>query len=252
MSSRIGKLIFIPVKKDTAKIRLVCFPYAGGSSATYIRWNKYLGKEIELACIELPGRGARFAEPCYTEVEELTEDLAVEILDGYCDKTISFYGHSMGAKIAYLAASDLYKKNINPHHLFISGSAYPGELKTTDIHQLPDDEFILEIKKRYGDSQGILNDKEMAPLFIPRLKADFKLVETMDTEFQSLLPCGASLLFGTHDPVELKHMYRWKDLFSGKVDEVSVRGDHFFVDERFMDVVNHINKVLGSGIKNNA
>lgn len=252
MNSSVGKLIFIPIKKDKANIRLFCFPYAGGSSATYIRWNKYLSEEIELACVELPGRAARFSEACYTNAEELVEDLTKEILENYCDKPISFYGHSMGAKIAYLVAEVVSKNNISLYHLFISGSAYPGELNIKNIHYLPDDKFILEIKKRYGDSKGILSDKEVAPLFIPRLKADFKLVETINAEFQSSLSCGASLLFGTRDSVDLKHMYKWKKLFLGRLDEVSVCGDHFFVDEGFMDVVNHINNVLAVGKKNNA
>ncbi len=45
------------------KLKLFCFPYAGGSSIVYEKWRKLLSPSIELIPIEYPGRGRKFARP---------------------------------------------------------------------------------------------------------------------------------------------------------------------------------------------
>src|SRR3954464_3266849 len=41
---------------DQARLRLFCFPYAGGRASVFRSWLDALPADIELCCIQLPGR----------------------------------------------------------------------------------------------------------------------------------------------------------------------------------------------------
>ena len=49
--------------RPEARLRLFCFPHAGGGAAAYHRWTERLGPEIAVCAVRLPGRENRAAEP---------------------------------------------------------------------------------------------------------------------------------------------------------------------------------------------
>ena len=57
------------------KIKLFCFPHAGGSSVIFNKWKQYLDPSMELRPIELSGSGKRINEPLYNNVSDLIEDV---------------------------------------------------------------------------------------------------------------------------------------------------------------------------------
>lgn len=56
-------------------MKLFCIPYAGGSEVIYYKWKRYLNSSIYLEPIELKGRGKRFNEDFYENLEEAVEDI---------------------------------------------------------------------------------------------------------------------------------------------------------------------------------
>ena len=53
-----NKSWFIPLTSSpNAKLKLYCFHDAGGSSNLFTDWNKYISQDIEIICVQLPGRG---------------------------------------------------------------------------------------------------------------------------------------------------------------------------------------------------
>jgi medium-chain acyl-[acyl-carrier-protein] hydrolase len=42
--------------QPNSKLRLFCFPYAGGGSAFYHRWASSLPKDVQICPVPLPGR----------------------------------------------------------------------------------------------------------------------------------------------------------------------------------------------------
>ena len=83
------------------KIKLFCFPYAGGSAAAYNKWRQYLDKHIELRPVELAGRGRRIYDPLYQSIEEAVDDVYQLISPELAKGPYAFFGHSMGGIIAY-------------------------------------------------------------------------------------------------------------------------------------------------------
>ena len=56
------------VPNPNAKLRLFCFPYAGGGASIYRGWPDELPHEIEVCAVQLPGRETRMHEQPFEHV----------------------------------------------------------------------------------------------------------------------------------------------------------------------------------------
>src|SRR6185436_18636157 len=83
-----------------ARLRLFCFPYAGGGSSVFYKWSEILPPSVEVCPILLPGREHRFKEPLFTRLPELVRAIR-QALESYLDKPFVFYGHSMGGLMGF-------------------------------------------------------------------------------------------------------------------------------------------------------
>lgn len=112
-------------EKARATMRLFCFPYAGGTTHTYRSWQGLLPESIDVAPVHLPGRGQRLSEPPLQRLSEIVEALGPEVVP-YFDKPFAFFGHSMGALIAFELARWLRKNHkVMPAQVFLSGRKAP-------------------------------------------------------------------------------------------------------------------------------
>ncbi|NOT55098.1 MAG: putative thioesterase, partial [Deltaproteobacteria bacterium] len=57
--------------RPQARLRLFCFPYAGGGALLYRTWADGLPADVEVCPIQLPGRGTRLLEPLFTQFSPL-------------------------------------------------------------------------------------------------------------------------------------------------------------------------------------
>ena len=219
---------------STARIRLFCFPYAGGGSAIYRQWGKELLRyPIEVVSALLPGREARVREPSYTRVEQYIQPLAREI-SPYLDKPFAFFGHSMGAMIAFELARHLRnERGLEPKHLFISGRRAPRiPRRDPYIHDLPEPEFVAEIERMNGTPKEVLEHKELMALMIPLLRSDFAVCHSYTYAPGEPLRCPITVLGGTRDeeapPGDLD---LWREETIGDFKVQLLEGDHFFINQ---------------------
>ena len=113
------------------RCRLFCFPPAGAGPSVYLAngWVKgSLPAEIELMPVLYPGRSQRFAEPAISSVDALADAVVIGILPLLQDGTpFAFFGHSMGATVAYEITRRLAAKQLPlPTRLFASARRHPG------------------------------------------------------------------------------------------------------------------------------
>lgn len=166
-------------RRENPRIRLFCFPFAGGGAESYRDWATILPKEVEVWPVQIPGRSLRMMEPPIDKMGVLVESLADAISPYLRDMPFAFFGHSMGALVSYELTCYLRENELAmPATLFLSGRAAPlhsvGGLK----HLLPDQDLIEELKQFDGTPGEVLDSPELLSLILPILRNDLKLLET--------------------------------------------------------------------------
>lgn len=239
-------LIFIPQVKPNARFRLVCFPYAGGSALTYNQWAKKLHSNVELALIQLPGRSSRFSEKPYETMSDLVKDIFIS-LNGLTKKKLVFFGHSMGARVAYELTLLLKLHTYNlPISIIVSGSVAPGVKRTKEpSFMLPDEEFISHLRELNGTPEEILKNDEIMHLLLPAIRADFKIFETYHNRSIGAVSTQISIFSGKKDNLELSDLEAWLPLFTSNTGIHWFDGGHFFVEENRDEVIDKVNEILG-------
>lgn len=221
--------------RPQARLRLFCFPYAGGAASIYRTWPQYLPNTIEVCAVQLPGRENRFREGLYTNLVELVRMLRLNLLP-YLDKPFALFGHSMGALLAYEFAQQLQQHGHRPTHIVVSGRRAPTLPEPESLlHTLAsDDEFLAELQRRYNNVPVMVReDPEMRDLFAPLLRADLTLVETYTCTTFTPLRCPLIACGGTSDPrVSLAELQAWQTLTQADFALHRFLGAHFYLNEQ--------------------
>ena len=222
--------IFRPSPNTKPRLRLFCFPYAGGSASIFIPWANAFSSDIELCPIQLPGRANRLKEAPYDRIEPLIETL-VRVLRPELDLPYALFGHSLGALISFELARAFSKLGCPPQHLFVSGRHAPHlPDPIPSIHDVSDEAFMEGIKKFNGTPGEILRHQELMELFMPMLRADFALNGTYQYKAESVLNCPVTAFGGYQDAIVHQSLIEpWSELTSGRFNLQMFPGDHFFL-----------------------
>ena len=165
---------WFPSLEDSAhaKMRLFCFPYAGGGASVFHGWAEHLPAGVAVCPVRLPGRETRLSEPPFDRMDRLIEALS-EAISPYLDKPLALFGHSLGAVIAFELARLLPAPLAG---LFVSGARAP-QLRRDYVPPPPpsDDEIVEELRRLDGIPQELLEHRELMQLALPALRADTAL-----------------------------------------------------------------------------
>lgn len=217
-------------KRPSASFRIFCFPYAGGSAAAYHDWQDEFPDEIEVCAIEPPGRRHRIREEPFRRLP----DLAEAVVDGLAEETdlpFAFFGHSLGAVVAFEAARRLRSLGgRQPSVLFLSGAGAPHLPRARrTLWDLPEPELVAELHAYEGTPLDILEDPTFRAAFLPIVRADFEAFETYSYDPDPSFDGPVYLYGGESDgQVSAARLSAWRDL----VDVVSIevfRGGHFYL-----------------------
>lgn len=222
---------FVRSKSD-AEVRLFCFPYAGGGASVFRYWADRLPGHVEAYPVQFPGRETRFREPAFTQVAPLVEAL-VKSLCPKLDRPFAFFGHSLGAPVAFELSHQLQQDHgLQPTRLFVSGCKAPQTCtKGKTIHTLPSDGFREELHRLNGTPAAILDNHELMELLLPTLRADFSLYETYTYLARSPLTCPITVLGGLSDDKVSHHdLNAWREQTTGPFRLHLLPGGHFFLN----------------------
>lgn len=228
-----------------SKIKLFCFPYAGGAAASYNVFKQYLDPEIEMRAIELAARGRRMREANYDSIDGAVDDVLGIVKDELSTGPYAFYGHSMGSMISFELAYKIREAGLPmPVHIIFSGRAAPyvsRENKRT-LHHLSDDEFKKQLLEMGGTPKEFFKHPELLEVFLPLLKGDFRLTETyVHPPHDETLDCNFTVLSGKQDEDTSEEVEAFKDHTSGLCDVHYFEGEHFFIydePQRVMEIIN--------------
>jgi len=235
-----------PRPNPDAPLRLFCFPYAGGGASVFYSWAEGLPSKVELCPIQLPGRESRLSEPPFTRLLPLAQTLALAIRP-HLDKPFAFFGHSMGATVAFELARRLREQDgPTPLCLIVSGSRAPHlpDL-SSPIHHLPEEEFIAGLRRFNGTPDAVLRHAELLQLLLPLLRADLAVHETYEYVAGEPLECPVFALGGYEDElVDWKGLSAWQEQTRGPFALHMFPGDHFFFRNAQKDLLQTISREL--------
>lgn len=227
------------------RITLFCLPFAGGSKYSLNFLKKVLPPSITCNFLEYPGRGTRIREDFAENIFEVVDDLYKKIAHSL-DKPYALYGHSMGAKIAYLLAKRIREeKKPAPLHLFISGTDAPSvPSRKSPKHLLPKEEFVTAVKELGGLPDEILANAEMLEYFEPILRADFKLSESYLHSESSPLTIPLTVMVGDKEDMEIDDILEWQTQTVHPIKLHTFPGNHFFIFENDREIGKIIEEAL--------
>lgn len=234
------------------KIKLFCFPYAGGSAMIYNRWKPFIDSRIELIPIELAGRGRRIHEGLYKDVKAVVDDVFYIIREDIKYSPYSIFGHSMGAMISYELAQKIKNSNLpSPEHIFFSGRSAP-HLEREDekkYHLMDDDRFKKEVLQLGGTPPEFFEHPELLQLFLPLLKNDFRISESeLSTGVINPLNVNFTVFLGKDEDLTSAQCDGWKKHTDKLCSIHYFEGGHFFLHDETDQIVRFINNTLCKNI----
>ena len=227
-----SRSFFCPRPNPTAYLRLFCFHHAGGSATLFHHWRDQLPPHVELWVARLPGRGDRAAEPPFKRmvplVQQMTEDLAP-----FLSEPFAFFGHSMGASIAFETARLLRRRYcVQPLRLLASSCQAPQRLQfALPTYDLPDAEFIERLRGLNGTPQALFDDRRVLSMMLPMIRADVELLQTYEYLADAPLDCPITVIGGLRDEVvKLAGLMAWRRQTSAQTVLHLLPGDHFYLN----------------------
>ena len=217
-----------------ARMRLLCFPYAGGGVSIFRAWPELLPADIEVWAIQLPGRDGRRHESIPDVLQELAA-AAAEGLRPHLRAPFACFGHSMGALLAFEFVRALRRSDqLEPANLIVSARRAPQLTRdVTPLHTLPQSAFISVLRQRYNSiPPAILAEPELLDLLLPIVRADFKMIESYHYREEAPLDGPISVFGGTRDEWALSNeLAAWQTQTRRPINVQLFAGGHFYLQD---------------------
>ncbi len=211
--------------------RLFCFPHAGGGAAFFRNWRERMKNVFEIAPVQYPGRENRRSEPYARSVEELVQSLLFHLRSAFAGR-FAFFGHSMGAIVAFEMMRALRREELPLPRLFIASAARAPQFRR-DYRPREDpsrEQLIAQVCRLEGLPSDVLSNREMLDVLLPVLEADTALYRRYVYHSEPPFQIPFVSLGGRTDPnVSAAHLEAWKEQTTSRFEWKQIEGGHFFV-----------------------
>ncbi len=238
---------WFPSPTDAPRMRLFCFPFACGGTLTFRPWPGYLPADLEVAAVQLPGRERRHGEPALRRMDTLIDRL-LEAIVPFTEVPMVFFGHSMGALIAFELARALQRSSCHgaPRHLLVSGRRAPHIARRGSriFHTLPDPELAHALRRLGGTPEAVFEEPDLLRMVLSVARADFELIETYRYRPGPGLECPITAFHGLSDPeVSLEEAAAWEEHTVSGFSLHTLPGNHFFIHQAMVPLLDHIARI---------
>ncbi|PIE47459.1 MAG: hypothetical protein CSA42_03400 [Gammaproteobacteria bacterium] len=241
-----------------ARVRLFCIPHGGGGAQNFKDWAEALPDFIEVVALSFPGRGSRYAEPAIHSMRELVDEI-VTAIKPLLDKPYAFFGHSVGALVAYEVVCRIeqvkQKEGLTlklPMRLMTSAHKVPADSHAdTPMYQLSDADLLAKIGELGLVPDEALQNKDLVDFILPPLRADFEISETYQWQKAKPLTVPITATMGDKDTLLTEQdMQGWKAYTSCNFTFKCYEGDHFYTVSKLPELLADISSELEQDLKN--
>lgn len=217
-----------------SRMRLFCFPYAGGGASAYAGWQRRLGDRFQVLPVQLPGREGRSGEPRFTDLNSLVTELDRE-LGPDLEFPHILLGHSMGALIAFALAQ--HRAGLGerlPETLVLSAYRAPHlPPPTMAPPDASDQELVESLVGLGGIPQVLLDHPEWLSALLPVARDDLLMCSGPGPARLEPLPMPIQVYSGAEDIlVTPSEVAEWADYADGAFSMRVMPGGHFFLREQ--------------------
>jgi surfactin synthase thioesterase subunit len=160
----------------------------------------------------------------------------VDALTGTLDVPFAFFGHSMGALLAFEVARELRRRDAaSPEGLFLAAASAPHLPRTeAPLHALPDRDLLMAVDARYGSIPSeVMGEPELLPIVARALRADMEIVETFGYAEEAPLSTPLVVFGGLSDAsVSGSALEAWRRQTTSRFAVEMVPAGHFFLEAR--------------------
>jgi medium-chain acyl-[acyl-carrier-protein] hydrolase len=223
------------------RLRLFCFPHAGGTALAYRTWQAKLATpDVEVCAIQLPGRENRLREAPVSNLEALVEALVEVMTPTIATTPYACFAHSMGTLVAFEVVHRLLGRGGPPPlGMVMSAHRAPSCPRSRPLlHSLPQPEFIAALRELGGTPEMVLNEPSLMEMVAPILRADFSLTELYQAKTLAPLRCPLTVFGSETDPrVDRHELAAWRSETTAAFDLRMFSGGHFYLKDREAEVL---------------
>lgn len=223
---------------------LLGFPGAGAGKNVFEIWQDRLGNDITFK--EILHNRRLTDTPCRT-MEEAAERCVSQVLAVCENETeLYFFGHCMGANVAYETAKRLLTNHgIQITGLFISAFTSPDVPIEDGISHLDDKAFAAEIQSHGTFPEEFFVNPSILKLFLPKIKADYRLIEEYCDHEHVVLDCPFAGFFGADDDSVTEEGIRgWNSYTSRAFLQYQFPGNHYFYYDHQEEIIEKIRELI--------
>lgn len=220
---------FVP--RPAATKRLLCFPHAGGSASAFRAMARAAPDDLEITAIQYPARQDRSGVPMPGDLSVLADQIAAAV-GADVRRSTAFFGHSMGAVVAFEVARRLRPRFPAPlARLYVSACKAPSDFARREA--VPDEDGIRTYLQELGGTDAaVLDDPDLWQIAMGTVRADLTAIHGYRYVPGAPLGCPITAIAGTHDAAATADdMRRWRDLTVSGFTAHTVPGGHFYLDE---------------------
>lgn len=225
--------------------KLYIFPHAGGSGHDYVPFAQEFSSDIKRIAVQYPGRRGSHDLGSFTGIPELAERVykMLSPLD-QTDGKVAFFGHSMGALVAFDVARRFEEAGNPVGALFVSACAAPGR---AGYEYIPEsDRGLLEaVSQMTGANPEFLENEEFAEKILPTLRG-YKAIMTYTCPPEAGVSCPIFAFLGDNDDVATpEKVASWSERTTSEFSARVFAGHHFYLNDHLPDLVKDIeDKIL--------
>jgi acyl transferase domain-containing protein/surfactin synthase thioesterase subunit/aryl carrier-like protein len=247
-----GRWLIAPRPNPGAKVRLFCFPFAGGGVVSFRSWPQLLGDSVEVVAVEGPGRGTRVNEPPIDDLNRFVERLLPEMVERL-DRPSAFFGHCLGGLTMFATLCALPQASAQfIKHLFPCGVRPPHRLKRRGrfedelaydvmLHREFDvrippfaqtDDVFVDIIRHFDtpDADRMLEIPKLRKLLLPTIRAEFGMAYNYVHRPVRPFSVPISSFVGDADPwVSQEDSAAWREFTCAEFTNHVRKGSHFLM-----------------------